>query len=239
MKYRNLLINAVFIFVTTLEAGLLLHYILRHPLSNLLKGIPLPEVYDAGINLPVFFQWLWLYFPLWFVGGYHIENIFRNQSMTLLRYGKRNRWYNALYLDCIIIFAAYFTALCLLQQYYVQNTAIIATVLIAVHALFMWSVSITIREISGSGMLATISILLLETTFYTTGEALHLHSAFVPSSWGMYIRSNSCIAEKGFNIWLVIIIQITCCIFFSLLAKKDICKLFLAYKPIIYMRRAK
>lgn len=63
MRYKNIMINAILIFFVTLGSGIILVYIFKHPMQELLRGIPLMVVYGTGVNLPEFFQWLWIYFP--------------------------------------------------------------------------------------------------------------------------------------------------------------------------------
>ena len=221
MRYKNIMINAILIFFVTLGSGIILVYIFKHPMQELLRGIPLMVVYGTGVNLPEFFQWLWIYFPFWFIAGYYVEKAYGNRPVTLLRYGKRSRWYDSLYRDCLVLLGFWFLALCLLQLCGGYVGEFWPPVLITAHGLFIWSLEILIRELSGSGIATLTAVLMMETTGYMTGEELHLNAVFIPSSWGMYIRSNACIQRGGFSPCMVVITQVMGSIIFLKLIKMD------------------
>lgn len=208
---RILFINVILVCVATAAMTFLITKIFFYASTDFLYGIPISDVSGMGINLAAFFKWLWIFFPLWLIGSYHVENLYHSQLMTLIRYGNRFRWYKALFQDCLSIFLAYFIPLCLLQIANAKDDSIWPAVLIGIHALVVWLIALLVKEITHSGVISIIAILMLEAMIYVTGEELHLSPVMNLSAWSMYSRSHLYLDGRGFNVWLVVVVQIIAC----------------------------
>jgi len=168
-------------------------------------------VWVKNIDLFAFFKWLWVYFPFWLIAGYFVEVYYANQKLTQIRYGNRKKWYNEMYRELFLIFLAYLAGLWIL----LLSGGFLQFVVIAVHAFFMMSIFILIKELFNSGVTAFFTVLVLEVFSYMAGEGHALPGGSLISFWGMASRFGYPSNLSEFRLYSVIAVQLA--IFYSIL----------------------
>lgn len=168
------------------------------------SGLERSEIIGDSIDLLPFMRWLWIYFPFWCIAGYYIDVGYYNRELTLARFGSRRRWYNRMYINLIYILVSYVIGFWLV----LYAGGFYQVLLISVHAFFMISFFILIKELSNSGILSFLSIFIMEVFSYIIGEESNLKDSFLISSWGMYSRYKSKAAFVEVEIYKNIMIQL-------------------------------
>lgn len=199
---------SLMIAAVTVGLFVFMHLFLNISLERLFYGIPRKNVFlDNHINMQELFQWIWIYFPLWFIGGYYIEEYFRLKSLVMLRYPNMTTWFRVLCRDCLFMVASYFVVLfagCLIC---LPVTTLWPSLLITVHGEFFLAVFIFIRCLTDSAVAATMVVLFAEVMGLLSEMEFGLPYMISPSVWGMYIRSDIFGVNRSFVTFFVILVQ--------------------------------
>ncbi len=204
---------SLFIIIITMLVFSVMHFVLKIPLERLLYGLPATEfVVDNNINLLEIFQWVWIYFPIWLIGGFYVDNYYALQDLTMLRYKNAKTWVRVLFCDCLFMLIAYLGTLSIICVFSLPQINLWPALFITLHALFGWIVFIFIRSLFNSGIIALMFILFTEVFGILLGKELALPATLDFTAWGMYIRSDIYNSSSSFNVLFVISFQIIVCI---------------------------
>lgn len=217
IKYLGKFMMTVFVMATFISGIVYIRGEGNYDLLFYFSGLEKTEiVWSENVDLLAFLKWLWVYLPFWLVGGYYIERHYANQKLTQIRYGSRKKWYNEMYRELFFIFLSYLAGLWLL----LLSGGFFQFVVIAVHAFFMISIFILIREFFNSGVTAFFTILILEVFSYLAGEEHVLPDSFLLSLWGMASRFGYPSNLSEFRLYSVIAVQLAIVYSILVLVKK-------------------
>ena len=199
--FSMIILLQIVIFVLTVP--------LRIPIPYVFCGIEFPVLFGAGnIDYVRLFEWIWIFLPLWFIGGYIFDEFIKNKMLVLLRFGSYLKWYVSLIKDMLFLQCVFTLGVYISNYFYGNNITFWPIALISVHGFFILTLLLLLRLILNSSVYSMFCVLLFEIFSFVLGDELGISSTFIPASWGMFYRSTAYGGNMTFDAVIIIFIEI-------------------------------